>query len=285
VLCAPRLAALALAALAWACTREPSPVEAKPQTAAPAPAPERPALVDVELRLVGDEARAELAARLGPDNPIAGADALLAVHHRIEDGWHIYWQNPGDSGLRTRIEVDARQLQAGEVLYPAPDRFESVGQVTYGWGHEAVLFVPLFDRRDGAALELRSNYLACAESCIPGDAQVSATLDELPIDEAREGVTAQMLARVPEPAGDRIAGGWLDGALKIVAQADGLELAELYPYATKFALLGKQAHEDGALVLHYRFTQTPEDGAQGILRATLDGQPRWLELDVPWPRS
>ncbi len=264
-------------ALLLACTtREPSPADAKPE-----PVPERGPLVTIELSLVDDAAREQLAARLGPESAVAQADLLLAVSHRIEDGWHIYWKNPGESGLRTQLDVTATNASASEVLFPGPDRFEAAGAVTYGWGHEAVLFVPLDAVGDGARVDLHSRWLACAESCIPGETKLSGTVADLP--RRSDAVVQAMLERVPEPAGPLVGAAWQDGALQLRPSAPGLTLTELYPYASDTAMLGQQVRNDGALELHYRFTGPPPADAQGVLLAEQDGKPRWLELAVPWP--
>jgi thiol:disulfide interchange protein DsbD len=271
--------ALLLTSLLAACTtREPSKLEAQ-RTATATPPRERAELVTVELSVLDDAARAQLSARLG----LVGVDALVAVHHHIADGWHIYWRNPGDSGLRTRLDVAVSGATAGEVLFPAPERFVTAGQVTYGWGHEAVLFIPLTQVDERATITVDSHYLSCAESCIPGDAHVEARLAELPT--RSDATTHEMLARVPEPARAHVNASWLDGALLVRPASEDLQIAELYPYQHDTALLGKQAPRDAGLELHYRFTGSPptDDAAQGVLRVTQAGETRYLELAVAWP--
>lgn len=237
--------------------------------------------VSVELGIVDDAGRERLAARLGPSSAVAQADMLLAVHHHIEDGWHIYWTNPGESGLRTKLDVTASQARAGEVVFPGPDRFEASGAVTYGWGHDAVLFVPLDEVGEGGNVEVRSQWLACNESCIPGEAVLEAKLAELP--RRADAVTQAMLERVPEPAGERIVGTWQDGALRLRPTSEGMQLIELFPHGSETALLGRQVPDAGGLELHYRFTGAPPDAPQGVLLTTIDGNKRWLELAVAWP--
>jgi DsbC/DsbD-like thiol-disulfide interchange protein len=266
-------------ALLLACTvREPSTTDSHRQVE---PKPERGPLVTIELSLVDEAARATLAARLGPDDAVTEADVLLAVHHHIEDGWHIYWKNPGESGLRTKLDVTVDNATAGEVLFPAPDRFVTTGAVTYGWGHDAVLFVPLDGLGDGVRVRVHSEWLACAESCIPGEAELATTIAELPRRD--DAVTQAMLARVPEPAAGRVTATWQDGALQLRPASEGWQLTELYPYASETALLGQQVPDAPGLELHYRFMGTPTDAAQGVLLVDDHGTKRWLELAVPWP--
>jgi DsbC/DsbD-like thiol-disulfide interchange protein len=282
--CVPRRHHLVVPGLlAWiallACTtREPAFSDSHHEPELP---PERGPLVTVELAVVDEAARERLAARLGPDSAVAQADVLLAVHHHIVDGWHIYWKNPGESGLRTRIDVEAKHASAGEALFPGPDRFVASGAVTYGWGHEAVLFVPLDQVGDAAEVKVHSHWLACAESCIPGEAHLDGKVAELPRRD--DAITQAMLERVPEPAGQRIVASWQDGALRLRPASESVQLTELFPYASDTALLGRQVQDAGGLELHYRFTGPPPEAPQGVLLANVDGTTRWLELAVAWP--
>lgn len=269
---------LAPLALLACTTREPAYADSHHE---PELRPERGPLVTIDVALVDDAARERLAARLGPSSAVAQADVLLAVHHHIEDGWHIYWKNPGESGLRTKLDVTATHARAGEVLFPGPDRFVAAGAVTYGWGHDAVLFVPLDELGDDVEVRVHSQWLACAESCIPGEAQVIATLAGMPRRE--DAVTQAMLERVPEPAGERIVAAWQDGALRLRPASEGLQLTEFFPYASDTAMLGRQAADASGLELHYRFTGAPPDAPQGVLLADDNGTKRWIELAVAWP--
>ena len=243
-------------------------------------------LVQVELGRVDDASREALAKRLGPESPLAKAEALLAVHYSIADHWHIYWTNPGESGLRTRIAIEAKGAEAAEVVYPAPERLVAQGgQVTYGWGESAVLFVPLQSLGESPELTLTTRYLVCRESCIPGKLELEAKLDELPTRD--DPATQAMLARVPEPAGQRVGANWADGRLVVRPTGETeAELVQFFPYASDAAVLGAQEHEASNLVLHYRFTQPPPaELAQGVLEARVAGEPVWLELATAWPRT
>ena len=70
---------------------------------------------------------------------------MLAAHFEISSPWHIYWKNPGESGLATELEGD----ELAEVLYPAPVRFDSLGGVVnYGYGvGETIIFAPVSERK------------------------------------------------------------------------------------------------------------------------------------------
>lgn len=273
-------------ALLLACTgsreREPAPA-AQPAAVNESQAePERAPLVTVELVLVGPEARALLEKRLGPSSPLVGAEQLLAVHHRIAAPWHIYWLNPGDSGLRTRLSFDATGVEIGSVAYPGPDRFvASGGQVSYGWEREAMLFVPLNNIADDASVGVRSDWLACHESCIPGHSQASASIGELVAGD--QAIVRSMIERIPEPAGERLFSSWTDHELRL--EPVGSEgLIEFFPYASEPAVLQDTSLNAGALELSYRFDgPPPAELGQGVVLIDSAGESRYWELAIPWP--
>jgi thiol:disulfide interchange protein DsbD len=118
-----------------------------------------------------------------------GDTVLAGIRLQMEDGWHIYWRNPGGPGIPTAVtwELPAG-ITAGAIQWPTPEKFVQTFEddptaepiVNYGYGHEVVLLVPLTlapDLKPGP-LELRAtvDWLECKASCIPGSKPVKATL-------------------------------------------------------------------------------------------------------------
>ena len=280
----PRRLVIALAML-LACTARERDAATVESTTTPPPTsePERAPLVTIELGLVGPDALALLAERHGPDSPLVRADKLLIVHHRIAAPWHIYWLNPGDSGLRTKLSFEATGVELGPVVYPAPDRFvASGGQVSYGWEREAVLFVPLTNVTDEAVLEVRSDWLACHESCIPGRSDASAEISKLVMRD--EAIVRSMIERIPEPAGDRLRLAWTDAKLRVEPTFAGARILAFFPYASDKAVLQSTALGEHALDIAYRFDgPPPAELGQGVIHLHSAGETRWLEIKAPWP--
>jgi DsbC/DsbD-like thiol-disulfide interchange protein len=276
-------------ALLLACTgREREPVANEPADEPASETARDEPLVTISLSLIGPEAQKLLAARHDAGSPVLRGE-LLAVHHHITEPWHIYWLNPGESGLRTKLSLDLTGVTNEPVVYPGPDRFvASGGQVTYGWERNVVLFVPLIDDGDGdgdgARVKVRSDWLACHESCIPGHSEVSVALSELvrfDTDHVRE-----MIARIPESAGDRVRTSWAGSRLHVELSDEGTQLLEFFPYANEKAVLLATTPAATALDLEYRFdAPPPADLGQGVLRVQSAGETRWLELAVSWPAS
>ncbi len=152
---------LALLFLAWPALAQDAPGVETPG-AEVADKPDEPQLVSVDL--------------VGTVKTIhAGEKFLVGVRLRIEDGYHVYWRNPGDSGGATEAQLRApKGFSVGPVMYPAPHRLEQAGGLTvYGYEGEAILF---FEVTAPAELPEGRNtvfhggarWLACKTECVPG---------------------------------------------------------------------------------------------------------------------
>ena len=94
--------------------------------------------------------------------------------------WHVYWKNPGDSGIPVQIELTGPDgAKVGEMRWPVPVDFIQPGEIV-GYGYtDTVLFPIEVTAPAGAApgsslaLGARVSWLACMDVCIPG----RATLD------------------------------------------------------------------------------------------------------------
>src|SRR6185436_12314548 len=110
-----------------------------------------------------------------------GETVLAGVALRMDRGWHTYWQNPGASGLATKINWELPPgVSAGSIQWPVPKKLTEEGLTTYSYENEAVLLVPLTFASDlkPGTLELKAklSWLECQTSCIPGNADVRSSL-------------------------------------------------------------------------------------------------------------
>ena len=52
---------------------------------------------------------------------VPGATTTVALRLKLASGWHVYWRNPGDSGLPTTIAWTLPPgIEAGPIAWPAP---------------------------------------------------------------------------------------------------------------------------------------------------------------------
>lgn len=104
----------------------------------------------------------------------------LAVVYTIAPGWHIYWENPGESGMPTVAEFGLTGV--GPAKYPGPDKFVGAGDiVNYGWENRAALLFPLTNPGTSGTVHAETRWLACREDgCVPGSASLSLVLPAAP---------------------------------------------------------------------------------------------------------
>ena len=202
------------------------------------------------LPAAADEVRTEhVTAELVAENQslVAGADNELALRIVPQAGWHIYWRNPGDSGLPTALDWNLPPgVAAGPLQWPYPHR-EVLGDiVNYGYDRETLLPVALHVPPDwpvGQALTAgaKARWLVCKDVCIPGSAELSLTLPVIAAgstpspDPRTQPAFAQARAELPQPAPANwkvrfaIRGG--DFTLGVEgAQLSGRDI-EFFPYA------------------------------------------------------
>jgi thiol:disulfide interchange protein len=111
-----------------------------------------------------------------------GETIFAGVHLKMDAGWHTYWKNSGASGIPTSIKWDLPAgITAGEIQWPIPTKLPPDDLVTYVYENEVVLLVSLTlapGLKPGArVLKASVSWLECKEQCIPGGAEISATLN------------------------------------------------------------------------------------------------------------
>jgi DsbC/DsbD-like thiol-disulfide interchange protein len=173
-----------------------------------------------------------------------GETCTLAVKLSIEPKWHIYWQNPGDAGVPTRVEVRAPSgFEIGRVQYPPPEREESEGDIlSYVYRGEVVLLVDVkapASLTPGTKIELGVSciWLVCTTLCVAGrgEAQVElAAAAESRLAHATE--FAAWRAKMPRPYEDLLAiagfhaGEFVDWNKPWVLEVPGALALDFYPY-------------------------------------------------------
>jgi thiol:disulfide interchange protein DsbD len=91
----------------------------------------------------------------------------------LDQGWHIYWQNPGDSGEPPKVQWQLPMgLATGAIQWPQPIRLGAGTVVDYGYEGQVLLMVPITGEKTGSANSVSSvsadvKYIVCREMCIP----------------------------------------------------------------------------------------------------------------------
>lgn len=138
---------------------------------------------------------------------LSASGTPLGLRFILEQGWHVYWQNPGDSGEPpTVLWTPTAGLTPGEFQFPLPERIP-VGQlVNYGYHGDVVLPLTLSSAAGTTAgtLEGRASWLLCKDVCVPGKARLAIAFplsgDAGAAVPAWKQMIADASARVPRPA-------------------------------------------------------------------------------------
>jgi len=183
---------------------------------------------------------------------VPGERFNVALDFRLEPHWHLYWKNPGASGLPVEVEWQLPAgLSAGEIQWPAPERIELGGLMNYGYEDAVTLIVPIEATQDfelGSAVPIKAevSWLACEEFCMPGDASLSLALtagaEAVKSGEAPAFEAAR--ARLPAPIAPWGVTAVIEGQdlVLTIEQVDGLAIpSDLYFYADKEGVIEPSA--------------------------------------------
>lgn len=106
----------------------------------------------------------------------------VGVDFKLDKGWHVYWKNPGDSGMPPKLTwIVPLDITVGDTHWPYPKTI-NVGPLTsYGYDDGLLLLVPMTVGNDSqnktdVHLGLHVGWLACREECDPGEGQLHVSL-------------------------------------------------------------------------------------------------------------
>lgn len=122
-----------------------------------------------------------------------GTQFWLGLRLQMQPGWHVYWKQPGDSGLPPRLRWTLPpEFKAGEIAFPYPERFPAGDLASYGYAEDVLLLVPVQAPATAAAggtvpFTAHASWLECKEACIPAKAVLGL---ELPVRSAVPGAVA-----------------------------------------------------------------------------------------------
>jgi len=134
-----------------------------------------------------------------------GVPFEVAVLIKVDPHWHVYWKNPGDSGLPTSVDFTLPEgFTVSGLKWPIPTVFKGAGGLTdYGYEDSLLLsarVTPPPDLEPGKAVKImtRVSWVSCRDICIPGKAELEL---ELPVSKSAEHVNTELFsewsARLP----------------------------------------------------------------------------------------
>jgi thiol:disulfide interchange protein/DsbC/DsbD-like thiol-disulfide interchange protein len=137
----------------------------------------------------------------------------VGVLFDLAPGWHIYWRNPGGTGIAPSLGLEASEGRIGEVLWPAPETFREADGLftTYGYEERVLLSARLLPSLGttsvAASVRADVNVLICRTQCVPASFRLSTPLDPDTTPEDRAWVDALFVDTTKNvPAGARETG-------------------------------------------------------------------------------
>lgn len=157
-----------------------------------------------------------------------GMPVSTAIRLIVDEGYHTYWTNPGEGGMKISMKWELPTgWRASELAHPVPKRFMT-GELA-GFGYEGTVVLPVSvtppaDFSGSATLKGKLSWLTCNnEGCIPGDAELELKL-EIGAPAATEDakVIDAALRKIPITPGNQISLKVVENLKTLLLRIEGL---------------------------------------------------------------
>ena len=135
----------------------------------------------------------------------------VGVRLEMQEGWHTYWENPGDSGSPFDAQWNVDQgIIVENVEWPTPVTIPYPPLMTFGYEGDVVFPFKVFRAIDSnlSKINLEFDFLICADICIPEKASLSLDLSTaLPdslVDEAVKSLPVDFIQTQSVVEGDHL---------------------------------------------------------------------------------
>jgi thiol:disulfide interchange protein DsbD len=162
---------------------------------------------------------AQLEARLLVSNdPIPRVGVLFD----LAPGWHLYWRNPGETGIAPTLDFEVPRHRVGELAWPAPQTFREADGLftTYGYEERVLLAAPIDLLEAGPRTDVIrafASVLVCRTQCVPASFTLTTPVDP-GLSEGQQSTIDALFrdadAQIPIPAarlGLEVDARWLEG--------------------------------------------------------------------------
>lgn len=247
-----------------------------------------------------DQVRAELVAH-APQGIAAGQPVWLGLAIQHQPHWHTYWKNPGDSGLPTTLNWQLPAgFEAGEVMWPTPQRLPIGPLVNFGYEGQLLLpvklVVPADFRGDTLPVKLHAEWLVCKEVCIPEAGDFALSLPARSAWSSNAALFDTALARQPQAVASARAGAEVTPQALVVTveglpagwQGQALSFFPETPGVIENAATVATAWKDGRWTAQVPLSaQRSESPARMAAVLTMAGQPAGVRVEFAvagaWP--
>ncbi|GGC95874.1 thiol:disulfide interchange protein DsbD [Aquisalinus flavus] len=208
-----------------------------------------------------------------------GETIRIGLYQELREGWHVYWMNPGDSGLPLEIDWTLPEgFETGDIQYPLPHRIPLGPLVNFGHEGTPLFMIDLTAPADAApgqtvSLSADATWLICADICIPESATLSLSLpvvaEPAGADPAGAALFAEGDTHMPEQGGLEAA--WYDLGGKPVLELSGDidPQAEIFFFPAAISVVEPAAEQQVVGI---------DDGVRLFLQPSFDYDPAALDV-------
>ena len=123
--------------------------------------------------------------------------SYIGIKFDLDNGWHTYWRNPGDSGGPLEVKWNLpNNLELGQINWPAPHLIPYPPLMTYGYDDQVIFPYEVMESigiDSDALIEVSIDFLICADVCIPEKAVIKTSLGEIAFDNS----LAEVQSKIP----------------------------------------------------------------------------------------
>lgn len=204
-------------------------------------------------------ARVELISLFDSISP-ADRSTWVALKFTIDPGWHLYWVNPGESGIPPTVKWTLPEgFSAGPLLFPTPHRItDPSGSRIFGYESELVLPVKISwtdspSEFDTIEIKADVSWLVCREVCLAesGPAAVSLPVKSKPVETIHAPDITAWLEQVPveQPADEQTSAVFEnDRFVWRFELPAGVDRFEIFPLPPEGAILDLETRQTGRRV-------------------------------------
>ena len=175
------------------------------------------------------------------DSAMPGETIKVALRTILDEKWHTYWLNPGDSGEPVQLDWElSDDWNVGDIVWPLPRTLPTGPIINYGFEGEPLFPVSLkipdtANIGDTKTIRLNFYYLVCKDICIPesGSASIDLLIGESVIDERWSVLIDDAINTAPQPSSIKAAITKEDETVILTAQNLGegdFSEAYFFPY-------------------------------------------------------
>ena len=107
--------------------------------------------------------------------------SLLGIQMDMQENWHTYWKNPGDSGGPIKVQWShENNISISELRWPTPTLIPYEPLMTYGYKNFVIFPFEIINSNNlNSYIEAKIDFLICDDICVPEKALIKTNLNEI----------------------------------------------------------------------------------------------------------